>query len=202
MSFRKSSISRDEFYEGRHRFEHWYRDNTIYFITARCRGRFRAFASERAKAVFWDRFELYSKQYLFVPLVTSLLDNHYHALLYGKVGENLGPFVRHLHGSVAKLVNDLLPERLKPFWYDTGKQGYFDGCIRDELQHRRAHRYVLIQSVRHRIVSDYRLYPHTVERVKVDVAVERAHARGAYLEGVPYARYARWRKRKRQAPQS
>jgi hypothetical protein len=40
MSFRKSSISSGEYYDGQHRFEHWYRDNSIYFITARCRDRF------------------------------------------------------------------------------------------------------------------------------------------------------------------
>lgn len=193
---RKSSISSSEFYDGRHRFEHWYRDNTIYFITARCRNRFHAFASDEAKAIFWARFEFYTREYAFVPLVTSLLDNHYHTILYGKVGENLGPSIRHLHGSVAKLANDLLPERLKPFWYDTGKQGYFDGCIRDELQHRHVQRYVLLQGVRHGIVSDHLMYPHTIERVKIDVAVKRAHELGAYLREVPYARYARWRRRR------
>ena len=104
MSFRKSSISSNEFHEGQHRFEHWYRDNTIYFITSRCRDRYPAFASEEAKQIFWDRYNFYTQQYEFVPLNTSLLDNHYHAMLYGKIGENLGPFIRHLHGSVAKLV--------------------------------------------------------------------------------------------------
>jgi hypothetical protein len=33
-AFRKSSISSDEYYDGNHRFEHWYRDNQVYFITA------------------------------------------------------------------------------------------------------------------------------------------------------------------------
>jgi hypothetical protein len=56
MAFRKSSYSSREMFDGKHRFEHWYRDNTVYFITARCRDRFPAFASEAAKAIFWDRF--------------------------------------------------------------------------------------------------------------------------------------------------
>jgi hypothetical protein len=50
--FRKSSISRSEYYDGHHRFEHWYRDNTVYFITARVRNRERAFASDKAKSIF------------------------------------------------------------------------------------------------------------------------------------------------------
>src|SRR4051812_3562258 len=164
--FRKSSYTKKEFFEGKHRFEHWYRDNTVYFITARCRDGVAAFTSEEAKQIFWNRFEHYCKQYGFVPWVTSLLHNHYHTLGYLKVGENLGPFMQHVHGSVAKLVNGLLPERLVPFWRTAGNQDYFDGCIRDVLQATRAYRYTLLQSVRHGIVGDYRAYPHTRARIQ------------------------------------
>jgi hypothetical protein len=80
VRFRASSNSAGEYYEGQHRFEHWYRDNSVYFITARVRDKYPAFEDERAKAIFWDRFEHYTKQYGFVPWVTSLLDNHYHLL--------------------------------------------------------------------------------------------------------------------------
>ena len=54
--FRTSSSSSVEVHDGKHRFEHWYLDNQVYFITARCRDRYPAFASDAAKAVFWDRF--------------------------------------------------------------------------------------------------------------------------------------------------
>ena len=59
-SFRSSSHTHNEHWKGRHRFEHWYRDNSVSFITARCRDRFHAFESEQAKAIFWDRFEDYT----------------------------------------------------------------------------------------------------------------------------------------------
>lgn len=36
--FRKSSISSDDNYPGEHCFEHWYRDNSVYFLTAGVRG--------------------------------------------------------------------------------------------------------------------------------------------------------------------
>ena len=52
MRMRKSSHKSDEYFGSQHSFEHWYRDNSIYFITARCRGQFPAFASEKAKAIF------------------------------------------------------------------------------------------------------------------------------------------------------
>ena len=47
-TFRTTSYTAHEFFSGRHRFEHWYRDNTIYFITARCRDKFPAFAVAKA----------------------------------------------------------------------------------------------------------------------------------------------------------
>jgi REP element-mobilizing transposase RayT len=169
----------------------------VYFITARCRDRRPAFASEDAKRVFWDRFENYAAEYGFVPWATSLIDDHYHTIGYLKVGENLGRMMQRIHGSVAKLVNDLLKERLKPFWYDTGKQGYFDGCIRDEVQARRAYRYILRQGERHGLVRRGELYAHTRVKVEIDVAVRRAHELGAFLEGVRYQRYLKARNRGR-----
>jgi REP element-mobilizing transposase RayT len=186
---RKSSATRSESFQGRHRSEHWYLDNQVYFITARCRERYAAFATEAAKNVFWDRFDFYSQQFGFVPWVTSLLDNHYHALGYLQIGDNLGTLMQRLHGSVAKLVNDQLAIRHVPFWREAGHRDYFDGCIRDEKQCRLAFRYTMAQSVRHAIVRNWRDYPHTRINVDLDAGVMRAHELGAFLERVPYKRY-------------
>jgi REP element-mobilizing transposase RayT len=187
--FRKSSASKTERFEGRHRFEHWYCDNQVYFITARCRDRYPAFASERAKAVFWDRFDHYTKQYAFTPWVTTLIDNHYHTLGYLKAGESLGPMMQRIHGSTAKLVNDLLPARRSPFWRTAGNRDYFDGCTRDENQCRKAYRYTLTQCRRHGICADWRDYLHTHVHIELDRGVRRALELGAFMEDVPYQRY-------------
>lgn len=176
------------------RFEHWLVDNQVYFITARCRDKFPAFASEAAKAVFWDRFEHYTKDFGFTPWVTSLLDNHYHTLGYLKVGENLPTMMQRIHGSVAKLVNDLLPEPHAKFWCDQKGKQYSDGCIRDEKQGRLAYRYTLIQGQRHGLVADWQTYPHTRIGVELERAIKRAHELGAFLEGVPYKRYLKGRR--------
>jgi hypothetical protein len=143
---KKSSSSSAEHFKNRHRFEHWYIDNQVYFLTARCRDKFPAFASAQAKEVFWNRFEHYAAEFGFMPWVTSLLDNHYHTLGYLGVGENLGKMMQRIHGSVAKLVNDTLAERRVPFWSEKGHRDYFDGAIRDEIQCRRAYKYTLRQS--------------------------------------------------------
>jgi len=150
-----------------------------------------AFGSEDAKLVFWDRFTFYTTKFEFKPIIVTLIPNHYHILGYLKFGENLGPMMRHIHGSVAKLVNDTIVQKLKPFWYDHGRQSYFDGCIRNEKQCRRAYRYTLFQCRRHGICADPEDYSHTRVFVDIERAVKRAHELQAFLEGVPYKRYER-----------
>jgi hypothetical protein len=190
-TFRRGNPSSNEFFDGQHRFEHWYRDNTIYFITARCRDRFAAFASEEAKRIFWNRYDHYTRMHGYQPFVTTLLDNHYHSLGYLLEGSQLGEMMRKIHGSVAKLVNDTLPERRVPFWGDGHHDDYFDGCIRDVLQYTRAYPYTLNQAVRARIVKHYRDYPHTHVPVELESGLILALERHAFLEKVPYARYER-----------
>ena len=188
--FRKSSATKTHRWKGRHRFEHWYRDNTVYFITSRVSNRSPAFRTNEAKQIFWDRFDFYTRKYRFEPWVTTLMDNHYHMLGYMKIGENLGPMMQKLHGSVAKLVNDLLPDRIVPFWRTPGSQDYFDGCLRSEIQLTRAYRYTLLQSVRARRAKDWRRYAHTKATIDLQSAIALAQDRRLYLEEVPYARYS------------
>ena len=192
---RKTTFSTGPSYNGQQRFTHWYRDNQVYFITVRCTEKFPAFASEPARAIFWNRFEHYTHEALFTPWVTSLMSNHYHVLGYCKNGEALGPMIRKIHGSVAKLVNDILPQRQLPFWGDRGHRDYFDGCIRDETQCRRAYRYTLTQSVRHGLCSDWRQYSHTRVNIELERGVRRALELNAFLKGVPYKRYQKRTKR-------
>lgn len=187
--FRKTSATKTHIYEGQHRFEHWYRDNTVYFITARCRNKFPAFATEHACEIFWNRFNHYTVMHGFVPWVTTLLHNHYHTLGYLKKGEELGPMMRKLHGSVAKLVSDTLPERHLPFWRTAGNRDYFDGCLRDELQCRRAYRYTLLQAVRARLCRRWEDYPHTRLNIDLERGLRRAIELNSFLPEVPYKRY-------------
>jgi hypothetical protein len=180
-----------EHYRRKHRFEHWYVDNQVYFITSKCRDGFHAFASLEAQQIFWGKFDKYSVEYGFTPFVTSLMSNHYHTEGYLKIGLNLKPFMQRLHGSIAKLVNDLLPERRANFWGDAKGTEYFDGCIRDEKQCRLAYRYTLTQARRHRIMHDYLKYPNTRVNVELERGVQRARELNAFLVGVPYKRYER-----------
>lgn len=189
--FRKTSYTQREFYEERHRFEHWYRDNTVYFITSRCRAGFPAFQTESAKMIFWGRFDYYTQLHDFVPWVTTLMNNHYHTLGYKKKGRDVGEMIRKIHGSVAWMVMKEIEVRHVPFWREKGNKDYFDGCIRDVLQAWRAYRYVLNQAVKARLVRHWRDYSHTRVNIDCDVAIARAVELRAFLEKVPYARFER-----------
>lgn len=191
-SFSRSHPSTSECFQRKHRFEHWYRDNQVYLITARTRNGTPAFETEDAKSIFWERFTHAALHGLDVWIV-SLLVNHYHALGYLRVGIELKEMMRKLHGSVAKLVNDVLNVRLVPFWGDGENRDYFDGCLRDETQLTRSHRYVLRQSVRHGICTDPRDYPHTRIYKSLDESVTFAREHRALMYGIPYARYERHR---------
>ena len=188
-NFSQSSATKTHFWKGQHRFEHWYRDNTIYFITSKARDGAHVFRSERAKSIFWDRFTHWSKVYGFHPIITSLLSNHYHTVGYLKVGTNLGKMMPKLHGSIAKLVNDTLPNRHLPFWRTAGNQDYFDGCLRNETQLRRTYRYVSRQAVRACIATTIGAYPHIRSTISLDEVTRFARERKCFLEEVPYARY-------------
>jgi REP element-mobilizing transposase RayT len=181
---RKGSSSKREYFNGKHRLEHWYRDNTVYFLTVRCTNRVRAFASDAAKEIFWRQFDKYTQQHGFQPWVVTLIDNHYHAVDYLKNGNDLAPMMRKIHGSVAKLVNDILPQRLLPFWSE-----YFDGCLRNEKQYRLAYRYTLSQAKRHGVCRDWREYKHTRAPVGLEEGLQFAVRNRCFLAEVPYQRY-------------
>ena len=195
-------------------FQHWYRDNQVYFITARCRDRYPALASEQAKAIFWEQFNKYTAKHQFTPWVTSLLDNHWHTVGYLQLGADLAPMMNGIQGATSKLVNDLLqsefyagrlappppppskykrpvqPGRFVPFWYDTANKNYFDGCLRDELQATRTYRYVLTQCRRHHVGDDPATYPHTHIHQPLESALAQATKLRAFMYDVPYPRYA------------
>ena len=189
--FRKSSATSHEFFDGQHRFEHWYRDNTVYFITSKVRDGFAAFDSDAAKNIFWDRFAHYTKLHGFYPWVATVMNNHYHFVGYLKDGAQLGEMMRKLHGSVAWLVMKAIAVRHVAFWRSRGNKDYFDGCLRDVLQAFRAYNYTRDQAVKARLVRDWRDYPHTRIYLDRDRAIRRAVELRAFLEEVPYARYER-----------
>lgn len=186
---RKSSATKHEHFKGKHRFEHWYRDNTVYFITSRVRDGLAAFSTQPAIDIFWDRFTYYTQLHGFVPWVATLMNNHYHFVGYLRDGNQLGEMMRKLHGSIAWMVMKKIDLRHVPFWREKGNRDYFDGCLRDALQAYRAFNYTRDQAVRAGIVRDHRDYRNTRIYLDRDRAIARAVELSAFMESIPYARY-------------
>ncbi len=208
MSFtHKSNQSQHRTYKNQHRFEHWYRDNQVYFITAKTAQGTPLFNCPQACQLFWDAFDHASQLGSFTPWVTTLMNNHYHTLGYLKTGQNLPKMMQTLHGRLSKQINDLIeagglqsarahplntqahPARLLPFWGHKGKKTYFDGCIRDEKQATLAFRYTRDQAVRAKLVKHWQDYPHTHLNIDLNKALPRATELNAFLRNVPYKRY-------------
>ncbi len=69
--FRKSSATNTHIWNGHHRFEHWYRDNTVYFITSKARDARHVFRTDDAQRIFWDRFNHWTSTYGFDPWIVA-----------------------------------------------------------------------------------------------------------------------------------
>ena len=196
---RKSGDLRKEWYDGAHKFEHWYVDRSVYLITSRVRGRLHVFTTPETCDIFWLKFEQYAAENAFEPWIVTLMSNHYHVIGFLEEGKRLGEMMRKFHGSVAWMVCKSLGIIHKPFWRDDQHRDYFDGCLRDETQLTRSYRYVLTQAERAGVVGPHQAYPNTRAYVTLDEALRRAITRNALLKGVPYARYDDpQRKRRRQ----
>jgi REP element-mobilizing transposase RayT len=185
----KSGTSRKEWYDGAHKFEHWYVDRSVYHITSRVRGKLSVFTTAETCSIFWTKFEQYAGENTFEPWIVTLMSNHYHVVGYLEQGNKLGQMMRKFHGSVAWMACKSLGISHKPFWRDDEHRDYFDGCLRDEIQLTRSYRYVLTQAQRAGIVPRNDTYPNTRSYVSMEEALRRASERNALLKGVPYARY-------------
>ena len=167
---RKTRFTTGPIYKGRHRLEHWYRDNQVYFITARCRDKHPAFAMERAIAAP-------GRSEVSPPCVPGALNGVSSGQAHAR-RTDISPQVNTPGGSPRICVLSLR-----------------ERSIRNERQCRRAFRYTLTQSVRHGICTDWREYPHTHVKVDLERGVKRALQLKAFLEGVPYKRHQKRSKR-------
>lgn len=187
--FQKSGGHRREWYDGAHRFEHWYRDRTVYLVTARVRDRLPIFLNSESANVFWSKLLQYTTQHGFELWIATLMSNHYHFIGFLERGSQLGEMMRKLHGSVAWLTCRAHGIHHKPFWRDDQHRDYFDGCLRDARQLRRSYRYVQQQAVRAGLVQAASEYPNTRCWLTLEACLRLAQERDAFLADVAYARY-------------
>jgi REP element-mobilizing transposase RayT len=86
---------------------HIYKDDTIYFITARTVEKEKLFDIEKKKKIFYRTLKNVLERYNYLLYAWTILDNHYHLLMKIAEGENLKFFVKDLHALSAKRLNEL-----------------------------------------------------------------------------------------------
>ncbi len=106
---------------------HIYQDETIYFITARTKGRVSIFNTPKKCNLFFGVFERSLKRFDFGMIGWVLNPDHYHILIEVSDGRMLGRFVQNLHSNLARLINNLDMLEGRQIWYQ-----YWDRCIRSE----------------------------------------------------------------------
>ncbi|MBU0597737.1 transposase [Patescibacteria group bacterium] len=133
---------------------HIYLDNTIYFITARTRDKWKYFNTDRRKLLINNILKSVIKQYDLQLYAWVILANHYHLLIKIKSNNQLIRFIKSFHGQSAISLNkiDKIPGR--KIWVN-----YWDHCIRDEKDFWRHFNYIHHNPVKHKcvtLINDYK----------------------------------------------
>jgi REP element-mobilizing transposase RayT len=155
-----------------HHPPHIFRDNTIYFITARTikkesqrkletfiatsvevsdyrrdslQNTNMYFYNNARKDVFVEVFKKSIKKYDIKIFAWVLLDNHYHLLIKINKKEALTRFIQNLHANSARLLNKLDNTKGRKIWYQ-----YWDHCIRDEKDFYKHFNYIHNNPIKHK----------------------------------------------------
>ena len=130
-------------YRKHHPF-HFYRDDTIYFVTARIIEKIKFFSTREKKEILRGTLKDVLKRYGYKLYAWVILDNHYHLLIKANKGDDLKFFVRDLHSLSAKRLNELENQAGRKIWFQ-----YWDRCIRDEKDFFKHFNYIHHNLVKH-----------------------------------------------------
>jgi len=106
---------------------HIYKDNELYFITARTIKKEKFFNTAEKKGIFHRTLKSVLEKYGYHLYAWIVLGNHYHFLMKAITGENLKFFVKDLHSLSAKEINKSDDQAGRKIWFQ-----YWDRCVRDE----------------------------------------------------------------------
>jgi len=127
-----------------HHPPHIYRDNMIYFITARTVDQKSYFGTDAKKKLFCLCLKAGLQRFEIDLYAWVLLDNHYHLLLKISSGEDLSEFINFVNGKSSFELNKLENQQGRKIWYQ-----YWDHCIRDELDFWKHFNYIHHNPVKH-----------------------------------------------------
>ena len=112
---------------------HIYEDDTMYFITARTINKEKFFNTIEKKKIFQQVLKSVLEKYSYYLHAWIVLDNHYHFLMKIMTGENLKLFIKDLHSTSARKINELENQKGRKVWFQ-----YWDYCprnVKDFYQH-------------------------------------------------------------------
>ncbi len=110
-----------------HHPPHWYKDNSIYFITARTIDAESYFIGPSKRKIIYDALKEGIKKFKVDLYAFVILNNHYHLLFKIQKGVELTNFIGFINGKSSKTLNELENKSGRKIWYQ-----YWDHCIRNE----------------------------------------------------------------------
>jgi len=131
-----------------HHPPHIFRDNTLYFITARTINKKSFFNSDEKKEILRKVIKEAIKRFEISCYAWVILDNHYHLLMRIKEGKYLSKFIQNIHTNSSRLLNKLEDLQGRNIWFQ-----YWDRCIRDERDFWKHFNYIHHNPVKHRRVE-------------------------------------------------
>ena len=127
---------------------HIYKDDALYFITARTVKKEKFFNTSEKKRIFRQTLKSVLEKYSYQLYAWIILDNHYHFLMKIATGENLKFFVKDLHSLSAKRINELDNQIRRKIWFQ-----YWDYCPRNEKDFYQHLNYIHHNPVKHKYVK-------------------------------------------------
>lgn len=132
---------------------HLFIDDSPYFVTGGIYRRRPLLAQVEIKHYLLQLFREFFQLYAWELHHWVILDNHYHVLGQSRQGKDLTTIFRGVHSKAAICISQTT-ECEKPVWWN-----YWDYCPRDEADYMTRLNYLLMNPIKHGVVSNLRDYP-------------------------------------------
>ena len=128
-----------------HRPPHYYFDDKIYFITAKTIDKKMFFDNDEKKNILKNIISETSSLFHVKIYAWTILDNHYHFLVYILKGQDLSDLIGKINGKSSFMLNKIENVQQRKIW-----SNYWDTCIRTEKDFWMRFNYIHHNCVKHK----------------------------------------------------
>lgn len=132
-----------------HHPPHLFKNNTIYFITARTIDKKLRFNNDKQKRLFCLCLKAGLQNLNIKIYAWVLLSNHYHLLIKINEKENLSKFINYINGKSSYELNKSEDINGRKIWYQ-----YFDRCIHSEKDFWMRFNYIHNNPIKHSYIKN------------------------------------------------